>query len=482
MKFFKNSKPENAPLPNIVLNFFSWDDYSYKTSHNMYYYDINGDEIDLGMIKILENGALDCNLPDQFEKLEDRFFSLGQNIEFYEKLFDLGPYVYEKILIGLNDIVFNEDLRFMVQSLGGFDASLLRNSEARKTLKEGPYIFKDSDAIKPNNIYNFKFKTKVEGARDPHNLDFNFLKDEIPYRINALIGKNGTGKTQILANIANSLGGLSTKNSIFLPEVPVFSRVIAISYSYFDNFKKPQSNRFYSYRYCGLRNKTGLMSLRQMERRFEESINYIKMHHPKRIDEWREILSEIVDKSLLEYLEKNPMYLTELSSGQNMILTTITDVLANIKNESLLLFDEPELYLHPNAISKYTYMLYKILDTYNSYAIVSTHSPIIIQSVPSKRVHVLDREGDYPIVKRLGIESFGADLTQITEEIFGAINTKSIYTDQFRALVEKGYDYNHIVEKVFNNKLNFNSKIYVKTLLAEYKNDKSHNSESQSED
>jgi predicted ATPase len=467
MKFYKNNKPEDSSLPCVVLVSSDWDDYSYKTSYNLYYYNSNNQELDIGLTKILENGSFISNIPNEFEQLGDKFFSLGQEIEFYEKLKELSANDYEQILTALNDVVFNEDLRYIAQSLEGFDTSLLRNSQARKTLIDGPYIFSDSDEIKPNNLYNFTFETRVEGAKDFHNVNFDFLHDEIPFRINALIGKNGTGKTYLLANLANSLGGISKRESKFYPVTPVFSRVIAISYSFFDNFRKPKSNRFYSYRYCGLRNKTGLMTLKQMERRFEESINFIKHNYPERIIEWKNILSKMIDVDLLNYIEKSPMYLTELSSGQNMILTTITDLLANIKKESLLLFDEPELFLHPNAISNYTYMLYQILETYNSYAIVSTHSPIIIQSVPSKRVHVLDRVGDYPIVKKLGIESFGADYTQITEEIFGTINTNNVYYENFEALVKRGYNYNYILEKIFNNKLSFNAKIYLKTLLEE---------------
>ncbi|MTW87990.1 AAA family ATPase [Virgibacillus dakarensis] len=438
MKFYKNKKPDNALLPCVVLKHSPWDDYSYKTTHHFIYYDSNGDEKDIGLIKILENGSSTCRIPDKFDKLGDRFFSLGQEIEFYEWLLDLGFNEREEILIGLNDIVFNEDLRFIAQSLEGFEASLLRTSEARKILKEGPYLFGDSNDIKPNNVFEFGFKTKVQGAKGAHEVHFDFLRENIPFRINALIGKNGTGKTHLLANLANSLGGLASKNSRFTPDVPVFSRVIAISYSYFDNFRKPKSNRFYSYRYCGLRNKTGLMSLRQMERRFEESINQLKLDSRK-IVEWKNILKSMIDVEVLEYLKDHSMFVTDLSSGQNMILTTITDVLANIKKESLLLFDEPELFLHPNAIANYTNMLYRILDTYNSYAVVSTHSPIIIQSVPSKRVHVLEREGEYPIVKKLGIESFGADLSQITEEIFGAFNVSSVYSECFKQLIKDGF-------------------------------------------
>lgn len=57
---------------------------------------------------------------------------------------------------------------------------------------------------------------------------------------------------------------------------------------------------------------------------------------------------------------------------------------------SLLLFDEPETHLHPNMIFKLVKSLYKILETEESYAIIATHSPIIIQQVPSKNILIFE--------------------------------------------------------------------------------------------
>ena len=54
-------------------------------------------------------------------------------------------------------------------------------------------------------------KEKDEEYLRDEELFFDFKKNEnLPYRINALIGKNGVGKTQILSHLAESLG---VKNS-----------------------------------------------------------------------------------------------------------------------------------------------------------------------------------------------------------------------------------------------------------------------------
>jgi predicted ATP-dependent endonuclease of OLD family len=57
-----------------------------------------------------------------------------------------------------------------------------------------------------------------------------------------------------------------------------------------------------------------------------------------------------------------------------------------------LLFDEPETHLHPSIIFKLINTLNKLLDDYDSYLIIATHSPIVIQQIPSKKVMIL-RDG-----------------------------------------------------------------------------------------
>lgn len=57
------------------------------------------------------------------------------------------------------------------------------------------------------------------------------------------------------------------------------------------------------------------------------------------------------------------------SSGQQILICTITELIANIENESIILFDEPEIHLHPNAIANMVRMFYRLLDEFNSYAI-----------------------------------------------------------------------------------------------------------------
>lgn len=107
------------------------------------------------------------------------------------------------------------------------------------------------------------------------------------------------------------------------------------------------------------------------------------------------------------------------SSGENLLLYIVSSIISEIQNSTLILFDEPESHLHPNAISILMHVLYKLLDEFNSFAIIATHSPIVIQEVSSRNVKVFKRYGDALEVSSIGHETFAENLTTITNEILG---------------------------------------------------------------
>jgi len=148
-----------------------------------------------------------------------------------------------------------------------------------------------------------------------------------------------------------------------------------------------------------------------------------------------------------------------------MILATMTDVIAKIEEDTLILYDEPEMHLHPNAIAKLIKMLYDLLEKFDSYAIISTHSPIILQQIPSEYVRVFERQGNYPIVKKLRLESFGENLTILTNEVFNIVETESNYKYWFKKL-SKEHTYDEI-KSYFESELSFNAKVFLTNIFDE---------------
>ncbi len=100
------------------------------------------------------------------------------------------------------------------------------------------------------------------------------------------------------------------------------------------------------------------------------------------------------------------------------MLCTMTEVIATIEKESLLLFDEPELHLHPNAVANTLRMLYKLLEEFDSYAIFSTHWPLIVQEIPSRYVQILSRVDNVLMVRRPMLRSILERMSPISPMIF----------------------------------------------------------------
>jgi len=472
-----NEKPEEAEIPCAVLVTDEWDDnFRFETLFHFFYHDQYGGHKYIGKVKIYKkNKSITRNvIKKNFRQLSEEFCSLGQDLEYYKNIIKIGDLNSRALLNSINDVVINEKIREKFRYDDGFINSLLRFSEAEKALNEASQFFGVNIV---ENDCSFNFTTKLDYATIPHNIDFDFTSDKyLPNRINVLIGKNGTGKTQMLSRLANSLSGYKKDQGVFSPSRPLFSKVITISYSAFDNFEKPHqvldynrniitandwvdSKSIFSYIYCGIQGSKGVYTIEELKRNLELSFSRVKDQN--RAKQWRKILEQIIEKehiNILDQIESGNFNLS-VSSGQNIILSTITDVISNIEDESLLLFDEPELHLHPNAMSNLIRMFYVLLEEFNSYAIISTHSPLIIQETPSRYVHVLKRIGDTPSVNKLELESFGENLSNLTNHTFGVSNSESNYKVWLEKMAEK-MSYEEVLEK-FQHNLSFNAMTYL---------------------
>ncbi|MPM02395.1 hypothetical protein SDC9_48643 [bioreactor metagenome] len=464
----------NRNFPCVIVENNGWDDFGYKTLFQIYFCERSYHQKEyIGDTKILciDDNTTVNKLPEHFRNLDDKFCSLGQSIDYYRKLNALNAAYKEEILIGLRDVVYSNEIYNRFKDLYSFDVSLLRSTEPQRIIRNRDKILNDID-FRGDTRFNFTFKKKLEYASKEHEIEFDFSKKPyLPNRINALIGKNGTGKTKILSNLAESLV-LNIKNCFSV--IPPFSKIVAISYSYFDEFYKPKTNDlnsglkkdpdniFFNYVYCGIKDGNALLSTDKIKDKFNNSIKLIK--EKGRMVKWRNIMEEILEDEYIylldEILENKEVEI--LSSGQYILVSSITEVIANIENESLILFDEPEIHLHPNAISNLMRMLNKLLEEFNSYAILSTHSPIIIQEIPSYYVKVFERFNNTPVITSLSIESFGENISNIINEVFKVKNTESNYKQYFKEMLDN-IEYEEIIS-MFDNQLSFNAMTYLNIL------------------
>jgi hypothetical protein len=111
--------------------------------------------------------------------------------------------------------------------------------------------------------------------------------------------------------------------------------------------------------------------------------------------------------------------LVELSSGQRLFSYIVVNILGSIRNNSLVIIDEPELFLHPNLEITLISLLKDVLKRFASKAIVATHSLVTVREIPAKCVHVFRIiEGRREVV-RPPFETFGCDVQRISSYVFG---------------------------------------------------------------
>ena len=159
----------------------------------------------------------------------------------------------------------------------------------------------------------------------------------------------------------------------------------------------------------------------------------------------------------------------QLSSGQSIILYIITEVVANLRLDSLIIYDEPETHLHPNAIVQLMNTIYELVNEFQSYCLIATHSPLVIRELFSKNVYVMDRSGNLPSVRRIGLESFGENLGVLSDEVFGDREVPKQYKKIITDLVDQGKSYDEIISMLEYDHypLSLNACIFIKNIIKE---------------
>ncbi|MDQ3820318.1 MAG: hypothetical protein M3362_21910, partial [Acidobacteriota bacterium] len=333
----------------VLLSKEKLDDHGYKTTYTFSYFEKIGEPRFSHKIKILQKGRKNTTLPKAFNRLGPSFCSLGQDLNFYQSLIKLEESLYKAILIALNDITYNKEVAARFQKDIGFEASLIRFSEAEKAYREAPRLLNFGIIWVDPISYSFDFSCKVPGADDSHEVNLDFSPDGTDlHRMIAIIGRNGTGKTQVLAYFANAMSGLDRRHGTFIPQRPSFSKVIAISYSSFDQFKQPEENEIFSYKYCGIRIGDRLLTPIEIQAKLGEAL--IEVRKADRRRQWKIILKELLNDTFGSVPlaqrsgELNIYAYSRLSAGQRILALIVTEVIAYIEEQSIILFDEPELY------------------------------------------------------------------------------------------------------------------------------------------
>jgi predicted ATPase len=112
---------------------------------------------------------------------------------------------------------------------------------------------------------------------------------------------------------------------------------------------------------------------------------------------------------------------SDLSSGEFHFLTTMIAIQSTIKNNSLILIDEPDTSLHPNWQMKYIHNLKHLFKKWNnSHFILATHSHFIISDLENDSSEVIGLKGSIPNIKvtSFNFNTYGWSPDEILYKVF----------------------------------------------------------------
>lgn len=463
-----------------------WNDYSFVTMFDVVIFDIQGKRIAPGAIKIGFQGQttsdstysqIDGNFP-----LSEKFFSLGQGVEYYEKIYvELSKEERDSYLSAVRDIVYSKESREIALDETVFATSLLRSININ-TVNDQFVRILNGGAITTD--YDFTFVRPTDSETAGVEMRFKVLADSKPStNIHAIIGRNGVGKTTLLTSMVSAIMQSGKSAAQFYNNAVVardkvgsefFAGLISVGFSAFDPFtppvEQPEPELGTTYHYIGLKDTSdpsgnALKPLSMLRSECVASVVECVSVHDKQ-DRWssaiellesdenfgRMNLRSILGLQGAEQRAQLESLVKRMSSGHAIVLLTISRLVEKVFEKTLVLIDEPETHLHPPLLSAFTRALSALLHSRNGIAIIATHSPVVLQEVPRSCAYIISRSRRVMKASSPRIETFGENVGTLTREVFGLEVNKSGYHSLLQSDVDSGKDYDDIVSE-YNDQL-----------------------------
>lgn len=366
-----------------------------------------------------------------------------------------------------------------------FSLAMIRSSEAFFAYRRGARMLsglqeESSDSQRP-------FKVELKGGGPKYKFDFKFeAANLLRGRIAVLIGKNGCGKTSSLAKISRALIDTHSRLATVVNKPDLNQVVVFIHTSSVRDFTPSSKEgaaraRVFTFN-PGTPRKANSESmavllvdvarghdsngplLTHFSEILKDEFPDFEMRVPVRIEHdgprpkvdyvpfevWsngneQEILEnsgKVVTSYPLEFFGSDGAR-RKLSLGQSSFLRFVLTALSNAGPASVLVIDEPENFLHPNLISRFMRTLNRILEGTRSIAIIATHSPFVVREVQSAHVHVMDVEDGESVIKKPLVQTLGASISTISNEVFGDDLPSHLYDE----LLDRAEFHSHSFEE-----------------------------------
>lgn len=496
MNFIVLPRGTNAPNKGrntAYLSIDHWNDYSFIT---MFYLSLHDDKEvlhNIGNVKIGFKGQTSikpthAQLENEFSKLQDGYFSVGQDVNYYQNISALPEENRNRLLDALRDIVFNLELIDLAQDEEVFRTSLLRSVSLSVIKGQFSRVLAGHPPLT-----NFEFRFFRPATDRISNIDLKFkvgIESKPSTNIHAIIGRNGVGKTTILNGMIEAITSKGQSAAKFYDiegwEKDIardyFSSLVSVSFSAFDPFEPPKEQpdpaKGTCYFYIGLRKQGDtLKNIYDIRQEVLHALN-VCFSQDSKLDRWLKAidmlesdenfasmeLKDLAQFSGEDLAKRASNKIERMSSGHAVVILTISRLVASVEEKTLVLIDEPESHLHPPLLSAFIRALSELLYNRNGVSVIATHSPVVLQEVPRCCVWKINRAGLVTESRRPDIETFGENVGILTREVFGLEMVKSGFHDLLVKAVESGGTYEQIVTE-YRDQLGMEARALLRALV-----------------
>lgn len=488
----------------------NWNDFGYYTTYHLWIIE-NNEKKEIGVLNLAHKNYNETDSPNKYINIDELnkdnqaiYISLG-TAEYYKNLIKLGKDKREKILTHLQDLAFNLNLYNEYNELLVVQTSFLRGIktlEVKKKLNRlarGKLQFKYNIDISKKDNENYKLSLNIDSLSN------------LPTNIHALIGSNGSGKTETLQGIASACQAqvrnkefinktTTSKDGNFQATVNYFSEtnyedefpienIIYISYSPFDNHANINDKN--NIKFVGILNSkltssnflSNIME-KELARLLSqpdetENLSTSILDSYEKVELWNQTISSLTfDKQIrdlsddLTIIKQEPIsnsIIKKLSSGQKILLLSLANIINQAVERTLIIIDEPELFLHPPLVTAYIRELSNILLSTNSLCLIATHSPFVVQEIPNNCVHILIRNMDKSYIENPDSQTFGENIATINNTIFGTDMRATGFYKLMSSLAEN--DSNKSKDLLLSNRLGTDAEIILRSHLMKKEDD-----------
>ncbi len=456
-RLIKSSIPNNE----IWLLSNSWDDHGYHVTYDAFI-DEKGSTIKIGYVKftirpkdVAQQKACHVTISDDelMNGLDNGKFSLG-GTEYYRTIRQHFSRVeQDDYYKRMGDIAFNQNLFDQVENFSITRIALLRDTSPLE-IREKFHL------IASGKPFNLQYEIKIGLIANPSDKKAFFVFNSsdssyIPQNLYVLIGPNGCGKSFLLRRLYKLFKGKKPVDSSFLEDETVHIRfgngcdikeVLFVSYSAIDEeiedehktyeenhpqcicIEKSNAESFYSQ----------LIILRDNMERWEYFIKILADLHQEVTERLHEFLKiGTLQPSDITIEREIKKIFSETSSGNKVMLYSLVVLIGMVKDGTILLLDEPENHMHPALLSTMIQVYQRILSSMNAVGIIATHSPLVLQEVPSDNVTIMNRFAGVAEWRNPEIQTYGSPIHALYRDVFNTGIREAGYVKLFEDFIEK---------------------------------------------